>query len=216
MLKKVLLVFILFVGLALATFAAEIKEIQYKNIKPGEKITVSENGNWTYAGKKSEDGFIKQVTVGTSNFSEFYLQNGEFLFSTGTNYEFIHNGSLIGYSNHDLKFYEYSMDKGILNQRELTEDEVSELFKSFRIIHISDFTSSTNSLRIKKNKSHCKIILLNDTDRYFYHYGFTSNNAKFNIYPLRGFLDITKPGMIQFSHFGDNTKDNPWFILLVK
>ena len=61
-----------------------------------------------------------------------------------------------------------------------------------------------------------KIILLNDTDRSFNNYGFSTNNSKFKSYELKGFLEIEKRGMIQFSRFGENLKNNPWFILLVR
>ena len=98
----------------------------------------------------------------------------------------------------------------------MTEEEVQALFPDFKIIKISEFSTNTNSLKIKKDKRNLKIIILNDTDRNFYNYSFTSGNSKFELYPLTGFINIKKRGMIQFSHFGDNTKNNPWFILLIR
>ena len=211
--KKIFLTLFLLIGICLSSYA---NDIPYKNIKDGDSIVNYEEGTWGIANKKRDIYYTKKVSSGTGSFSEFYTPEGEFVFSTGCNYEFIIDGKLFGYSNSELKFYEFSLPCGILEQRELSEDEIKSLFKDFKIVKISEFTSSTNSLRLKKDRKHYKIILLNDTDRYFYHYGFTSNNAKFNTYPLRGLLDITKRGMIQFSHFGDNTKENPWFILLVR
>ena len=213
MIKNIFLTVILLFCLNLSVLA---ENIQYKNIQPNEHLKFSDNGQWSIANKKDPNSFLKKVSDGTGNYSEFYNSKGEFVFSTGCQYEFIHNCNLIGYSNHELKFYEFSMENEILTHRELSKEEIQKLFKDFKIINISDFSTSTNSLRIKKDKKRFKIILFNDTDRYFYHYGFTSNNAKFETYPLRGFLNITKKGMIQFSHFGDNTKENPWFILLVR
>lgn len=211
--KRIFLTLFLLIGICLSAYA---NDIPYKNIKDGYSIVNYEEGTWGIANKKRDIYYTKKVSSGTGSFSEFYTPEGEFVFSTGCNYEFIIDGKLFGYSNSELKFYEFSLPCGILEQRELSEDEIKSLFKDFKIVKISEFASSTNSLRLKKDRKHYKIILLNDTDRYFYHYGFTSNNAKFNTYPLRGFLDITKKGMIQFSHFGDNTKENPWFILLVR
>lgn len=196
--------------------ARDLQNIDYKNIKPNSKIAYVD-GIWTTkVNRKLQDYFVKETSIGTSNFSEFYSPDGSFLFSTGTQYEFIKDGGLIGYSNSDLKFYEYRMYGDLLQQRELLEEEVKELFPKYDIIRISDFSPKTNSLKIKKNKRNMKLILLNDTDSYFYHYDFTSNNAKFKKYFLKGFLDIRKKGMIQFSHFGDNTRENPWFVLLVR
>ena len=213
--KKVLFVLALSFTI-LSANAESFEKIPYENIKENSKITCHD-GAWTQKNiKKNEIFYTKKVSSGTASFSEFYSPDGEFVFSTGTQYEFIKNNRLIGYSNSDLKFFEYSLDNGLLTQKELSIEDIQELFKDFRIIKISEFSNSTNSLRISKTKKHCKIILLNDTDRYFYHYSFTSNNARFKNYYLRGLLDITGKGMIQFSHFGDNTKENPWYILLVR
>ncbi len=198
----------------LPSFAME--KIEYKNLKEGSKI-VFNNDIWdTKVNKKTNDYFIKRVSEGISKFSEFYSPSGVFLFSTATEYEFINKGRLIGYSNADLKFYEFNLQNGLLSQRELLSDEVQDLFPKYEIIKISDFSTTTNSLKIKKKRGESKIILLNDTDKYFNNYAFTTNNSKFDKYLLRGFLDINQKGMIQFSRFGDNTKFSPWYILLIR
>lgn len=206
--KKLILILFLMFGISVS--ASEIQNIPYKNLKEGAKL-IFEGDNWSLS--KNPD-FVKQVSTGTGSYSEFYSPQGEFLFSTGTQYEFINKGDLIGYSNQDLKFYQFSFINGILERRELTADEVQELFPGFQIIEISDFSDATASLKV--NKGHGKFIILNDTDRNFYHYEFTSNNAKFKKYPLKGFLDVSKPGMIQFSHYWGNADESPWFILLVR
>ena len=216
MIKKIFWVLVIVLGLSIPVFASDMESIKYKNIKDGGMISYVD-GIWTTKfDKKDSNYYTKKISSGTGSYSEFYNPEGEFVFSTGCQYEFILDGKLYGYSNYDLKFYEFTFNENILDQRELSQDEVQELFKNFEIIKISDFAASTNSLKIKKKGRNFKIILLNDTDRYFYHYSYSSNNAKFKIYPLKGFLCITKKGMIQFSHFGDNTKNFPWFILLVR
>ena len=151
-----------------------------------------------------------------SNFSEFYSPAGEFLFSTATEYEFINKGRLIGYSNEDLKFYEFIFQEGLLTQREMTEGEIQELFPKYRIIEISEFSRATNCLKLKKNRGKLKLILLNDTDGYFYNYVFTTNNAKYEKYTLRGFLNITQKGLIHFSYDGKDVENTPWFVLLIR
>ncbi len=214
LLKKVLIIFL--VPFCLSVNAANFQKIEYKNLKDGAKIA-TDGLNWsTKVNKKLGDYYVKKVSEGMVKYSEFYSPDGKFLFSTGTEYEFIKNGSLIGYSNSDLKFYEFNLVNGILQQRELSIDEVKELFPNYEIITISQFSTSTNSLKIKKKRGNLKLILLNDTDRYFDNYSFSTNNSKYNTYLLKGFLDIQKKGMLQFSRFGDNSKSNPWFILLVR
>lgn len=216
--KKILLGVILFVGLALTVNADEQLPIPYKNIKEKSKITYNaENDIWSdKVDRKAENYYVKTVSVGTGNYSEFLNPDESFAFSTGCQYEFIYKGNLIGYSNQDLKFYDFALTDGELTRRELPQEEVQDLFPDYKIVKISEFSPNTNSLKVKKKGKNFKLILLNDTDRNFYHYSFTSNNARFKTYQLHGLLDVTKKGMIQFSHFGDNTKDMPWFILLVR
>ena len=209
--KKFLLTVVIF-SLTLTANA----NLEYKNIKEEGKLKLVEDTWTTKVERKDSDYFIKFISTGTGNYSEFYKSDGDFAFTTGCQFEFIHNGDLIGYSNQDLKFYDFSLIGGEITRRELSEEEIQVLFPDYKIIKISQFSPNTNSLKVKKDKHHFKVIILNDTDKNFYHYSFTSGNSKFKTYPLAGFLDIRRKGMIQFSHFGDNTKESPWYILLVR
>lgn len=216
MFKKIFLAFIITFGMGFPVFASDMESIHYKNLKDGAKIAFV-NGSWTTKIKKKTTPFYtKKISDGSGSYSEFYNREGVFVFSTGCQYEFILSGKLYGYSNYDLKFYEFTFKDDILEQRTLNQEEVHDLFPEYRIVKISDFAASTNSLKIKKRHKRFKVIILNDTDRFFYNYAYATNNAKFKTYPLKGFLCITKKGMIQFSHFGDNSKEFPWFILLVR
>ena len=209
--KKFLLTVVIF-SLTLTANA----NLEYKNIKEEGKLKLVEDTWTTKVERKDSDYFIKFISTGTGNYSEFYKSDGDFAFTTGCQFEFIHNGDLIGYSNQDLKFYDFSLIGGEITRRELSEEEIQVLFPDYKIIKISQFSPNTNSLKVKKDKHHFKVIILNDTDKNFYHYSFTSGNSKFKTYPLAGFLDIRRKGMIQFSHFGDNTEASPWYILLVR
>ena len=212
--KKILFILSLLFLIA-PVFANDIQQIKYKNIDNGSKITTDENLWTTKINRKNKNYFIKRISEGNINFSEFYSPQGEFLFSTATNYEFIHKGSLIGYSNNDLKFYEFSMKKGLLEQRELIFEEVQELFPEYKIVKISDF-SETNSYKIKKKNRKIKLILLNDTDKVFYNYWFSTNNSEFDYYLLKGFINIKKRGMIQFSGNSCDTNRKDWYIILIR
>ena len=131
--KKILITLFLFL-LSSPSFALE--KIEYKNLKDGAKIAI-EGDSWTAKiNKNNKDYFVKKIPEGLSKYSEFYSPEGVFLFSTGTQYEFVHKGSLFGYSNSDLKFYEFNMFNGVLRQRELNEDEVQELFSKYEIVKI--------------------------------------------------------------------------------
>ena len=214
--KKFLLSFLMLSTLTLCVRAGEFNSIQYKNLKNKSRITYNaELDSWSgKIDKKSNNYFIKTSVDGFS--SEFVKPDETFAFSTDCSYEFLNGKDFIGYSNSDLKFYDFAYIDEELTKRELTEEEVQMLFPDFRIIKISDFSPNTNSLKIKKHGLKENIIILNDTEKTFDNYAFTSGNAKFKTYPLAGFIEVTKKGMIQFSHFGENTNITPWFILLFR
>lgn len=212
--KFCLLIIILFLSI-LVVKADDFQKIEYKNLKNGAKITF-DGVNWnTKVNRKNNDYYLKQTSADALSLSEIYSPQGEYLFSLGTNYEFINKGSLIGYSNIDLKFYEFEVSNGQLLRRELNESEIQDLFPDFKIIKLMNF-SETNSYKIKKDKKNLKIIFLNDTNNTFENYWFYTNNSKFEPYLLKGFLNIKKKGMIQFSLFGEDSKNEAWFILLVR
>lgn len=209
--KKFLVLFLLL--FVLPCYAVE--NIEYNNLKPKAKIGYF-NNIWTAKVNKTDDYFVKKISDGISGYTEFYSKGDEFLFSTATQYEFIYKGSLIAYSNNDLKFYEYYFDDNLLNRRELTYAEVSEMFPDYHIVKISDFTTSTNSYVLKTDRKTLKLILLNDTDLYFDKYDFSTINAKCCVYDLKGFLKIKKKGMLHFATTSDKSGKTPWYVLIVR
>lgn len=199
----------------LSVNAEDLQKIDYKNLKDGAKISF-DGINWSKKiDKKSGNYYIKKIAKGTK-YSEFYAPDGVFLFSTGSHYDFINKGTLIGYSNVDMAFYEYIIKDGILESRKLGADEVEALFPKYKVIKISDFSSSTNSLKIKKGFKDLKVLILNDTENSYDNYAYTTNNADFNQYELKGFLKINKVGMIHFSSTSDDSKNKPWYVLLIR
>ena len=208
--KKIVLT-LLALSFVLCASASEYSGLPYKNIKDKSKVSVSQDGmSWTTKFNKKKD--LYYVKKG----SEFYLRDGSPAFSTGCSYMFLTDDNLIGYSIADLKFYEFFFQNGQIAKRELSTKEVQSAFKKYKIVKISDFSQSTNSLKVKKGLGKLKLIVINDTDKDFTSYAFTSGNAKFVQYPATGILKIKKSGMIQLSKNGENTKDCPWFILLIK
>lgn len=215
--KKIFLSILALILLSINVKATEQNSIQYKNLKNKSHITYNEELDaWSNKVDKRSGNYYIKMTNDDMN-SEFVNPNDETnTFSTGCTYEFLKDKDLIGYSNSDLKFYDFALINGELVKRELSEEEVQALFPDFRIIKISEFSPNTNSLKIKKHGLNEKVIILNDTEKTFNNYTFTSGNAKFNTYPLSSFIEVTKKGMIQFSHFGENTEVTPWYILLFR
>lgn len=210
--KKIFLILIILSSFVLAVNATET--IQYKNLRNKTQIMYNQDfDSWsTKVNRKTDKYYVKTAT---DNGYEYLNSDDSFAFSTGCSYEFLKGNDLIGYSDKDLKFYDFALIDGQLTKQELTSDDVQALFPDFKIVKISDFSPNTNSIKLKK-RDNSQLIILNDTDKNFEYYAFTSGNAKFKTYELAGFIKVTKKGMIQFSHFGENNETTPWFILLMR
>lgn len=195
--------------------AESLPNLKYKNIENNHKIYYDEQtGTWSkISDKKSQNYYIK--TKGFGDFYDYLDADKKFVFSTDCEYEFLYKGSLIGYSNKDMKFYDLTFADNKLSKTEIPQDMLETIFPEYKIIAMSDFSPKTNSLKIKKHSGNLKIILLNDTDYSFDNYSFSSGNAKFEKYSLRGFLSVTKPGMIQFSNQKESD-NNLWYMILVR
>ena len=212
---KRLLVSIFLLMFLSPVFAGEIPGFKYKDIGLKSKISYNPSTNkWSNHVNKGDIYFTK--TNGFGKYFDYLDSNKSFAFSTDCEYEFIANGFLIGYSNKDLKFYSFSLINGKLLKVELSQDEMQALLPEYKVIKISEFSPNTNSVKIKKDWSSLKILLVNDTDKNFYNYTFTSGNAEIETYPMSGLLKISSPGMIQFSCTSGNSSENPWYIILVR
>lgn len=211
--KKIFLFCLLSLFLTLNVHANNFPNLKYKNIANKDKISFNpQTGIWSKKhNNKSEIIFTK--TKGFGEFYDYLDTNKNFAFSTDCEYEFIYNDSLIGYSGRDMKFYDINFNNG-LSKRAMSQEEVETMFPDYKIISLSSFSKKTNSLKIKKHLGDLKIILLNDTDKTFDNFYFTSGNAKFEQYSLKGFLTVKSSGMIQFSDKKD--PNGIWYVLLVR
>ena len=213
--KKIILSFCLCLAFILTAHANNFPDTKHKNIGNKEKISYdSVTDTWSKKiDKKSGNYYIK--TKGFGDFYDYNDSNGNFAFTTDCEYEFISNNNLIGYSNKDMKFYYITYINGGIAKRELSTEEVKKLFPEYTVITLSQFSQNTYSYKIKKHFGDLKILLLNDSDKTYDNYKFSSGNAKYEQYSLRGFLSVSKQGMIQFSG-KETTKDNPMYVLLVR
>ena len=214
--KKLIYTLVLCLIVMLTAGAENFPPLKYKNIGNKDKISYNaENDTWSRKVSKT-NGLYFIKTKGFGDFYDYLDADKNFAFSTNCEYEFINDNNFIGYSNKDLKFYYISYSNGGIAKRELTKEEVQTLFPDYTVITLSEFSKNTNVYKIKKHMGNLKILLLNDTDRTFDSYQFSSGNADFEKYSLRGFISISKKGMIQFSGEGVRSDDNPWYILLVR
>ena len=213
--KKVILSLFLCFMFVIGAYAGNLPDTKYSNLEKKDKISYDPSTDtWSRKiDRKNGNYFVK--TKGFGDFYDYNDANGNFAFSTNCEFEFINNKNFIGYSNKDMKFYFITYINGGLSKRALTREEVEALFPEYKIIGLSDFNQNTNSYKIKKHIGDLKILLYNDTDKTYENYKFSSGNAKYEQYSLRGFLNVSKTGMIQFSGIETNT-DNPMYVLLIR
>ena len=213
--KKIFLTIFLLFAAGLTVYAENFPDLKYKNIAVKDKISYnSQTESWSHKiDKKNGNYYIK--TKGFGNFYDYLNSEKSFAFSTNCEYEFIYNNQFIGYSNRDLKFYSITYKNGRIIKTPLSKEEIEVIFPDYKVIAISEFSTKTNSLKVKKHLGDLKIILYNDTSKDFDYYDFTSGNAKFKQYDLRGFLTVQKAGMIQFSKHGEKDTKS-WYIILVR
>lgn len=154
--------------------------------------------------------FTKSVSAGSGNYSEYSAQ-GRPLIMMPTQYEFLWNGRLIGYSTANLKFYELMYEEGIFRIKELSFGEVKQIFPDLEIIKLS--SAVDNEVCIQRWPFEVKsFMLLNDTDETFYHYSYESK-IRPNI-PFNSLLTVNAYETIIFSHFA--SRDELFPILKIK
>ena len=213
--RKIFLCLCIVSTVLLSVYADNFPETKHKNIKNKEKIMYDSSADiWSKkADWKNANFYVK--TKGFGDFFDYNDANGNFAFSTNCEYEFIDNNNFIGYSNRDMKFYYITYINGGLSKKTLSKEEVEALFPEYKVINLSEFNSNTNAIKIKKHIGNIKILLLNDTEKSFDNYEFSSGNVKFEKYSLRGFINVSNPGMIQFSK-GETSIENPTYVLLIR
>ena len=142
-----------------------------------------------------------------------YKEAGKQELYLSSTYEFLSNGRLIGYSGHELKFYELKYIKDGVWQVELTPEQVAELFPGLEIIRTS--SAKDGIIEVERRPFGTKtVLLLNDTPASYYHYSF--ENFEHSGEPFKSVLRLNDARDIVFSHFGKADEANPILILRVK
>lgn len=175
-------------------------EIKDNAIKDGYQAVYSPSGKFWSNGGMVDDRivFTKSISSGSGSYSEYTAKNWPVIMMP-TQYEFIFEGRLIGYSTAELKFYELLMINDNFEAKELPLPHVQEIFKGLEIIPVSSATN--NELTIKKLPWQTKsFLILNDTTEYFYRYDFETA-VKFDE-PFKTLITVDKFETIIFSHFG--------------
>lgn len=205
--KKVALVIICFL------ISSCGKEYQFPSAVTENTITENaqvvfspSSGKWTNGGMIDDRiVFTKHISSGSGSYSE-YVSPRQKLYLSST-YEFLSDGRLIGYSEHDLKFYEIRYQNGVFVEKKLNPEEVQALFPGLDIILLST-AENHNTIEIKKKWFGPQtFLLLNDTDIFYYKYSFEKfKNAPA---PFKSAITVTEPTRLIFSHYGSRDTINP-------
>lgn len=197
--KKILILFTLLV-MSACTKPYRINPQIYENeIKAGYQVVYSPGAKEWNNGGMTPDRivFTKSISSGSGNYSE-YKAKGYPLIMMPTQFEFLWNGRLIGYSTADLKFYELVYEDEIFRIKVLSFAQVKEIFPGLEILKLS---SVKTDLIVKRLPFEPKsFMMLNDTDRSFYHYSF-EEDVKFDA-PFNALLTVKTYETLIFSHFG--------------
>ena len=90
--------------------------------------------------------------------------------------EFLSGKNLYSYFPANFEYYQVVFNGVCFVNKKLSLDEVSELFKDYQIIKLSDVQKGDYTISRSKNKD--KFILLNDGDKDFYKYYIVPNDSK--------------------------------------
>lgn len=203
--KKVFLSLFLFFGLVSFTSANEIVEENPHNIiRHNDKILYSQlNSVWLKEsqGEADELVFIKNLYEGAGSYSIYNKEDGSLAFALATGCELINNGKLIIVDNNVLKYYKLEYNNGSVEQIELTDEEIQDVFPQAEIFKLSQIDSDNKIWLHKPFKKQRTLILVNDTNKFFH--GITCKSKNVQDSEIKGLIKISRYGIIRFTHFGE-------------
>lgn len=194
--------------------AAESSDYDFDGVYDGYQVVYSPSANFFSNGGMVEDRIVltKRTSVGSGSYSEYYLED-KLVLSLGSNFEFLKDGRLIAVHNHDLTFYEVIYKDGEFFEKKMNEEEIKEIFPKAQIIKISEFENKEVSIR-KLPFQKLEVLLLNDTEQYFYKYFYEPKDVQKT--DVKGLLEISEYGKIEFSHFGQDSESDPKLTIKIK
>lgn len=201
--KKVLLSLLL-LGLSSFAFAEEITEENPHNlIRHNDRIFYSELNNTWHTEPLDEESQVLNKTLyeGAGSYSTYYKEDETLAFALATDCELIHNGKLIIVDNNVLKYYKLEYNNGFIEQIELNELELKDIFPQAEIFKLSQIESDNKIWLHKPFRKKRTLLLINDTDKFFH--GITCKSKNIQDAEIKGLITISRYGIIRFTHFGE-------------
>ena len=109
-----------------------------------------------------------------------------------------------------MKFNKIILKENRFIKKALSDIELKALFPEYEIIKMSQFEHDKLTLK-KKFFETKKILLVNDTDEFYYRPTCIVENVQTS--PVRGLVNLYKLGNYEFKHFGEH---NGKFLIQVK
>lgn len=181
-----------------------LKDRQIVDYNPATKV-------WSRNLGLGHEVCTKHVSVGTGSYTE--LTCGDKTFELNTTYEFLYYGRLYAYSAHMLKFFELLYDGETINTRELSKEEVQQLFPDVKILLVSEFKDDKIEVTLPIFRRRA-FMILNDTDRDFYKYQFEFYNPENKLF--NNVFELRMPRIMVLSHLRSKNELFPKLRVIVK
>ncbi len=178
--------------------------IAYDSVENNYEITYSPKTGWAFSSTdKSKITLTRKIAQGSGGYSEYYYEDGTLAISLNSDYEFIFENNLICVVNSNFKYYKLVKIPDGFKIVALTIPELKDIFPNTEIIKISQFVN--DQITIKKPPFKDKnVLLLNDTNKYFYKYSLNPNYIQDE--NIKGLLHLTNYGEYVFSHYEDESE----------
>ena len=176
----------------------------YDGVENNYEITYSPKTGWAFSSTdKSKITLTKKTAEGSGGYSEYYYDDGTLAITLNSDYEFIFENNLICVVNSNFKYYKLVKIPNGFKIVALTIPELKDIFPNTEIIKISQFTN--DQITIKKAPFKDKnVLIINDTNKYFYKYSLTPNYIQDE--NIKGLLHLTNYGEYVFSHYEDENE----------
>ncbi len=181
-----------------------VKNLQIIDYNPATKV-------WSRNLGLGHEVFKKHISIGSGSYTEFTC--GDKTFELNSTYEFLYYGRLYSYSAHLLKFFELLYDGETINTRELSKEEVQQLFPDVKILLVSEFKDNEIEVTLPIFRRRA-FMILNDTDRDFYKYQFEFYNPENKLF--NNIFELRMPRIMVLSHFRSNNELFPKLRVIVK
>lgn len=176
-------------------YSLDRKEESFENAwfpKVGQKMwTYNMNKyEWKKAPSDVEDESKSEITLqtqlpeGNGGYTSYHLLTGnaqvpkEDLWLGEGSQEFLNGKSLYSYYPKNFEYYEVIFNGVKFVPRKLKDEEISKLFKGFKIVKVSELKKNQNKLTLKYSILNNKFLILNDIGEDFYKYYVVPNDSK--------------------------------------